>query len=134
VIDPLIDRKLKDINQKLNKILTPYQTGHPITYNHYFTETIQKVREKRYEAEIARKLRIFLGYKEDTTVDNVSVKKARIPSLLSALTSSTEADIDRYAYSEILDCIETYYKVGTLYLIPKKLTYNRSGDNEVSHR
>jgi len=134
VIDPLMDRKLKDMNQKLDEILRPYQTGHPITYNHYFTETIQKVREKRHEAEIARKLRIFLGHKEDTTVDNVSVKKARMPSLLSALTSSTEADMDRYACSEILDCMEAYYKVGTLHLISEKLTYNRSGCDEVSNR
>lgn len=92
------------------------------------------MREKRHEAENTRKLRIFLGHKEDTTVDNVSVKKARMPSLLSALTSSTEADIDRYACSEILDYIEAYYKVGTLHLIPEKLTYNRSGCDEVSHR
>ena len=115
VIDPLMDRKLGEMNQKLDEILTPYKAGHPITYNHYFTETIQRVREKRHEAEIALKLRKFLGHKEDTTVDNVSVKNARMPSLLSALTSRTEADMDRYACSEILDCMEAYYKVGTLH-------------------
>lgn len=112
VIDPLMDRKLKDMDQKLDEILRPYKSGHPITYNHYFTETIQKVRETRHEAEIARKLRRFLGRKEDNTEEDVSVKKARMPSLLSALTSRTEADMDRYACSEILDCMEAYYKVG----------------------
>lgn len=92
------------------------------------------MREKRYEVEITYKLRIFLSYKEDTTVDNVSIKKARMLSLLSILTLSTEADMDYYVYSEILDYIEAYYKVGTLYLIFKKLTYNRLGYNEVSNR
>lgn len=111
VIDPLMDEKLKSMNRKLDEILRPYQTGHPITYNHYFTETIQKVRGKRHEAEIASKLRSFLGHKDSTTVESVSVKNARIPSLLSALTSRTEADMDRYACSEILDCMEAYYKV-----------------------
>ena len=129
-----MDRKLKDMNQKLDEILRPYQSGSPITYNHYFTETIQKVRENHHEAEIARKLRKFLGHKEDTTVENVSIKNARMPSLLSALTSRAEGDMDRYACSEILDCMEAYYKVGTLHLILGKLTHNRSGCDEVSHR
>ena len=128
-----MDQKLKDMNGKLDEILTPYQNGHAITYNHYFTETIQKVREDRHEAEIARKLKQFLGHKEDTTMDNVSVKKERMPSLVSALTSRTESDMDRYACSEILDCMEAYYKVGTLYPISGKLIHDQSGCNKVSH-
>ena len=133
VIDPLMDRKLKEMSQKLDEIMTPYKTSHPITYNHYFTETIQKVREKRHEAEIARRLRRFLGHEEDITLDSVSVRNAEMPSLLSALTSSTEADMDRYACSEVLDCMEAYYKVGTLHLIPGKLADYWSGRDEVSH-
>ena len=115
VIDPAMDQNLRNMNQKLDEILRPYQAGHPITYNHYFTETIQKVREKRHEEEIARKMKRFLGHKEDATVDNVSVKSMRMPSLLSALASRTEGDMDRYACSEILDCMEAYYKVNALF-------------------
>ena len=114
VIDPLMEEKLRAMNQKLDELLKPHQTGHPITYNHYFTETIQKIKEKRHEADIARRLRKFLGHKENSTVDNLSVKNARIQSLLSALTSKTEADMDRFACSEILDCMEAYYKVFTI--------------------
>ena len=128
-----MDRKLKEMSQKLDEILTPYKTSHPITYNHCFTETIQKVREKRHEADIARRLRRFLGHEEDTTVDTVSFKNVEMPNFLSALTSSTEADMDRYACSEILDCMEAYYKVGTLHLIPEKLADYYSGRDEVSH-
>lgn len=40
VIDPLMEEKLRAMNQKLDELLKPYQTGHCITYNHYFTETI----------------------------------------------------------------------------------------------
>ena len=113
IIDPLMNRKLSDMNAKLNELLKPYQDGHPITYNHYFTETIQKVKEQRHEVDIARRLRSFLGHSSGTSVDNVSVKNAKMPNLLSALTSRTEADMDRYACSEILDCMEAYYKVNT---------------------
>jgi hypothetical protein len=109
VIDPLLNQKFTQLNQKLDEILRPYQIGHPITYNHYFIETIQKVKEKRQEEEIANRLRRFLGHKDDS--QSVNVKNARMSSLLSALTSRTEADMDRYACSEILDCMEAYYKV-----------------------
>lgn len=111
VIDPLMEEKLCAMNQKLDELLRPHQAGHPITYNHYFTETIKKVKEKRLEADIAWRLRKFLGQRDDSTVESLSVKNARIPSLLSALTSKTETDMDQYACSEILDCMEAYYKV-----------------------
>lgn len=109
VIDPLLSQKFTQLNQKLDEILRPYQIGHPITYNHYFIETIQKVKEKRQEEDIANRLQKFLGHKDDS--QSVNVKNVKIPSLLSALTSRTEADMDRYACSEILDCMEAYYKV-----------------------
>lgn len=112
VIDTVMDQKLSKMNEKLSELLTPYQKGHPITYNHYFTETIQKVKEKRREAEVERRLRKFFGQKEDAAVESVKVKNAKMPGLLSALASSTEADMDRYACSEILDCMEAFYKVG----------------------
>lgn len=113
VVDPLMDTRLNHLNKKLDEILEPHRKGHPITYNHYFTETIQKVKEKRHEEEIARRLRKFLGHKDDAAVENVNVKGANMKSLLSALTSRNEADMDRYACSEILDCMEAYYKVSS---------------------
>lgn len=45
VIDPLLDRELTDMNGKLDEMLGPYQSGHFITYIHYFIETIQKVKK-----------------------------------------------------------------------------------------
>ena len=111
VIDAVMDQKMNKMNEKLGELLSPYQKGHPITYNHYFTETLQKVKEKRREAEIANKLQRFLGRKETAAVESVNVKNAKMPDLLSALASSSEADMDRYACSEILDCMEAFYKV-----------------------
>lgn len=49
-------------------------------------------------------------------MDDVGVykKKARTPGLLSALGSSTEAEMDRYACSENLGYREACYKIGSL--------------------
>ena len=111
VVDSLMDQKLSELNDKLDELLRPYQRGHPITYNHYFTETIQKVKEQRHKEEIAHRLRHFLGQKEIDPMPDLTVKNVKMASFLSALTSRTEADMDRYACSEILDCMEAYYKV-----------------------
>ena len=126
VIDPVMDQNLSKMNDKLSELLTPYRKGHPITYNHYFTETIQKVKEERREAEVARRLRTFLGRKENAAVESVKVKNAKVPDLLSALASSNEADMDRFACSEILDCMEAFYKVGC-----PRLTLQYSSDSSL---
>lgn len=111
VIDAVMDQKLSVMNEKLSELLTPYRKDHPITYNHYFTETIRKVKEKRREAEIGPRLQRFLVRRKRDAVEDAKVTNAKMPDLLSALASSTEADMDRYACSEILDCMEAFYKV-----------------------
>ncbi len=76
--------------------------------------------EKCRKAEMARGLRKFLGRNEDAAaVENVKVKNVKMPDLLSALASLTEADMDRYACSEMLDCMEAFYKISHSYLQPQ---------------
>ena len=123
VIDPLMEENFKLLSRKLEEILKPYQKGHPITYNHYYTETVQKVKEKRYRDETTQKLQRYL-YSDGRQINkpsllpekSVSVTDSSIPMLVSSLTSKTEADMDRYACAEILDCMEAYYKVNLLEL------------------
>jgi hypothetical protein len=76
-----------------------------------FTETLQNMREKRLEAEVTRRLLRFFGSRDLTTLEELLIKKVKISSLISALTSRNEADMDRYASSEVLDCMQAYYKV-----------------------
>ena len=111
VIDPLMDQKLKEMEGKLDEILSPYLYGHPITYNHYFTETIQKVKQKRLEVEVDGKLRKFLDHRNGFPGEDVTLEDVRMSNVVSTLASRTEADMDRYACSEILDCMEAFYKV-----------------------
>ncbi len=65
IIDPLMDQKLKGLSHKLDEILKSYQTRHSITYNHYLTETIQKVKKKCHKEEIAHRLQEFLDHKNN---------------------------------------------------------------------
>ena len=52
VVNPSMDRHSKELEAKMSEVLRPHLKGHPITYNHYFTETIQKTSE-REEHEVS---------------------------------------------------------------------------------
>ena len=86
VIGPAMERHAEQLKSKIEEILRPYQKGHAITYNHYFTETVQKARE-----------------------DHVKKVQTRRVSTFGKLDA--DADMDRYACSEAVDCMQAYYKV-----------------------
>lgn len=54
LVDPLMEIKAKQMHDRLGELLAPYQAGHPIKYNHYFTETIQNVRRVVWKARSPR--------------------------------------------------------------------------------
>lgn len=113
LVDPLIDEKTKLLDPKLDEILAPHQRGHPITYNNYFTETIQEIREERLERDIEIRLLTFLGH--DGGKEEINLKNIKKKNLVSALSSRNGEDMSNYACSEILDCMEAYYKVLVLF-------------------
>ncbi len=113
VIDPAMEKYTAQLEKKVNEIIRPHQQGHPITYNHYFTETIQKARQEHAKKDQARQLNAFFKIKPDTGPSYVQHGGFHTGQLLEALNQRTEADMDRYACSEAVDCMEAYYKVGT---------------------
>ncbi|KAL2060887.1 hypothetical protein VTL71DRAFT_8939 [Oculimacula yallundae] len=83
--------------------------SHPITYNHYFTDTLQKVRNERNKDDFARILQDFF---RTSSIDKIIVnQQLDLGVLLNALVQRTEPDMNRFACSEALDCMEAYYKV-----------------------
>lgn len=136
VIHPAMGVLLNGLNHKLKKTIAPFQTGHPITYNHYFTETIQNVREKRLQSEVQKKLVRFFGVKDPVTLEDLPVEKMKLASLVEVLATRNEADMDRYACSELLDCMEAYYKVriGTPTHWTDTYPHPTIGRNENFHR
>lgn len=112
LLDPLIDEKIKLLDPKLDEILAPHQRGHPITYNHYFTESVQEIREERLETDIEIRLLTYLGLlghdEGEEEINMINIEKSK---LVSALSSRDSKCMDTFACSEILDCMEAYYKV-----------------------
>jgi hypothetical protein len=56
-----IDVLKQDLDQKLAQILEPHTHGHPITYNHYLTENIQKAQAERQQRSLKVALESSIG-------------------------------------------------------------------------
>lgn len=113
ILDPALDAILKTLKPKADELLGPHKNGHPITYNHYFTETLQKVRDERRMVEVRAALARWLNVDEDK-LDTTNYKLGgtfNMRRLMQSLSSRSEPDMDRFAASEALDCMEAYYKV-----------------------
>ena len=107
---PAMMTRTSHLHTKVSEVLEPYHSGHAITYNHYFTETIQKARKEHHEKEHAKRVRAFFGAQpNDSSIyidDQVDFSK-----LVESLDISSEADMDRFACSEATYCMIAYYKV-----------------------
>ena len=109
IFNPALDDIWSQLKDKTEDLLSWHQTGHPITYNHYFSETLQNIRSKRRREGYAKAVRGHFGrgssggFGIDSNVD--------IEALVDKLVSENEPDMDRFAASEALDCMKAYYKV-----------------------
>lgn len=115
LINPAMDRVQKSLEEKVASILDPHRHGHPITYNHYLTDTIQKIKAQHKKNSQAAKLWSFFG--KDIRIRKINAvvhpEAVDLNLLLEALNESTEIDMDQYACSEAIDCMKAYYKVRT---------------------
>ena len=58
IFEPALNQLLGTLDEKTTELLTPHQRSHPITYNHYFTETPQKLLKEL----VGRHLKLEGGY------------------------------------------------------------------------
>jgi GTPase SAR1 family protein len=111
IINPSLDKIEVSLRMKTDELLHPQQSGHPITYNHYFTEIVQKAREEHLQKSITEKLKKFFGNKYPSRESMEYSLTFRMDSLIDALGTETEASMERFACSEAINCMQAYYKV-----------------------
>ena len=110
VLHPALVTCTSLLQTKVSEVLEPHQRGHAITYNHYFTDIIQKARKEHDEKEQARRVRGYFGASPEA--ESIFVKQTvEVSKLVGSLNISSETDMDRYACSEATYCMQAYYKV-----------------------
>lgn len=111
IVNPALDTLKQGFEAAVKRTLKQHLYGHPITYNHYLTENLQKARNEHNKEHVAKLLESFLGV--NPLDENATRKEANvnIKALFNALTLPTEADMATFACSEALHIMEAYYKV-----------------------
>jgi GTP-binding protein EngB required for normal cell division len=128
IISAGLDDMAEKLRNKVSELLRPHDTGHPITYNHYLTENVQKAQSERQAREIRATLNKTFGRYDADEDGNLHINVAGwVDMLTRSLTSRTEADMNNYASSTATDFMEAYYKVSWTAIIRKQiLTGSRS--------
>jgi GTPase SAR1 family protein len=115
LVEPELEKIVKDVKRKTADLLAPHQRGHPITYNHYFTETVQNVKKERSRVELTRVIQNVFGVSSlQPSGSSRYVDSMDFRPLLEALMAHNNPDMNQYACSEALDCMQAYYKVRQL--------------------
>ncbi|KAI4161555.1 MAG: hypothetical protein L6R39_000045 [Caloplaca ligustica] len=119
---PALETRTSLLQTKVLEVLEPHQRGHAITYNHYFTETVQKARKEHEERDQARRIRAYFGAGPNDQYFHVN-RSVDVSRLVGSLGITTQEDMDRYACTEATYCMKAYYKVRILVnlsVYPKK--------------
>jgi hypothetical protein len=112
IVNPSLDKIEASLRLKTKELLKPQQLGHPITCNHYFTESVQKAREEHLRNSIAEKLKDFFGANYITKYGSSEFSYTfKMDSLIDVLGTQTEGDVEHFACSEAIDYMQAYYKV-----------------------
>jgi hypothetical protein len=107
IISGGIDTLKSDLNQKVTELLSPHFNGHPITYNHYLTDNVQKAQADRRRRSFEKTLKESFGI---NSVD--AYERGVVPStLLVQLEQRTQVDMEHYASDLAIDYMQAYYKV-----------------------
>ena len=107
----------RELDTKIKTLLEPHLDGHPITYNHYMTDTVQKSQADRRGRELAAAFQDILGAENFKK----SKKLELCPhDLYNKLRKRTQVDMQLYAGELATDYMEAYYKVRLVYCIQQR--------------
>ncbi|KAL5396794.1 hypothetical protein PMIN03_012942 [Paraphaeosphaeria minitans] len=99
------------LEMKLTELLVEHRESHPVTYNHHFIESVDKLGAAQLETEFTSIIKDFFGI---TSLHSSSYReKSDFRPLLSTLLERTKPIIARPACSKALDCMKVYYKVSS---------------------
>lgn len=119
IINPKMEMLVQNLQEKVTEILNPHYSGHPITYNHYLTTTVQEVQKQRYLKSVEAALRTSDAIRKE----NRHISKINYSSLARSVAQYTEQDMERVASLQAVDYMEAYYKVTLFFFSSLTIIY-----------
>ncbi|KAF2190472.1 GTP-binding protein [Zopfia rhizophila CBS 207.26] len=112
-VDAAMRQALAASKEELQKIIED-KARHPMTYNHYFTTTLQKQRQKKHSKVIQRakqasQVNVWYSNTDHTHYDPTKMEKI--------MAESIEQNMDKFSSEEALDNQRAYYKDEMKYFV-----------------
>jgi hypothetical protein len=108
IINALIETLKADLDKKIHELLEPHYNGHPITYNRYLTDNVQKAQAERRKGSVEVILKEAMGVNSIRDDNNTRINPLQ---LLNLFEQRTEVDMEKYAGEMAVDYMQAYYKV-----------------------
>lgn len=97
------------LDEKIVELLNPHYSGHPITYNHYLTDNVQKIQAAKRRRDLERIFGEFFG--DDRNIHIAESHYFTPAHLLNQLEEQTKVDMEGYASDLAIEYMQAYYKV-----------------------
>lgn len=98
LVEPTMENRKHDLEIKLQELLTPHNSCHPVTYDPNFVKEIKRLRSNRY------------GRNDSNSNPKYNSHRKNPENVGEELLSDDEESPDNFAVAEILDRMEAYYK------------------------
>ncbi|KAJ2979473.1 hypothetical protein NQ176_g3234 [Zarea fungicola] len=99
-----------ELEAKFTELLEPHIGGHPITYNHYLTDTVQKVQAERRRKIFEKQFREVIGQDKFGVGHHTTIYPSTV---LNQLEKRIEVDMERYGGELAVDYMEAYFKLAS---------------------
>jgi hypothetical protein len=109
-VDRAMDNSLENACKRMDSLFAD-RKRHVITYNHYFTENIQKSFNARNEKTMLEALEQFFPIETNQYGESVRRTGPKDLTGVCSMVSRTIADMDTYASIELLNHLQAFYKV-----------------------
>lgn len=110
VIQPTLHRLREDVRNKVEELLEPHLSLHPITYNQAITEGVQEIQSERHDRHFDLLSKKICGHTEETALEGEDYD-VNLKYLLGGLKKGTSPDVEQNTASLASDVAEAYYKV-----------------------
>ncbi|KAK5044839.1 hypothetical protein LTR84_010377 [Exophiala bonariae] len=117
LVRPNFDLIKTALENKAQEILQPHHQRRLLTFNHYFTDSLQRLRQAETQKIMADRLESFFFInpeaekEQDRKWTGGKDNSFDVGELLKSLTFETDADMDRFAAIDAMNAMLVYYKV-----------------------
>lgn len=114
-----IDTLKSQLKDKFAELLQPHFESHPITYNHYLTDNVQKAQAKRRRRHLENEMKKVPRASDITSDTRVTISALTV---LNALDKGTQVDMEKYGAELAIDYMLAYHKVSGILMIQSSCT------------